>query len=109
MLFLCRELGMDNAFKAIEYGGDTVEGLSMAERMVLCNMAAELGCEAGVVAPDRTTFAYLRAVGRPVEMRRRLWRWRRTAMPPTPPFIASMRRRCSPRSPRRMIRRALRT
>lgn len=67
MLFLCRELGMDNAFKAIEYGGDTVEGLSMAERMVLCNMAAELGCEAGVVAPDRTTFAYLRAVGRPVE------------------------------------------
>nr|WP_303684248.1 aconitase/3-isopropylmalate dehydratase large subunit family protein [Brevundimonas naejangsanensis] len=67
MLFLCRELGMDNAFKAIEYGGDTVEGLSMAERMVLCNMAAELGCEAGVVAPDRTTFAYLRAAGRPVE------------------------------------------
>lgn len=67
MMFLCRELGMDNAFKAIEYGGDTVEGLSMAERMVLCNMAAELGCEAGVVAPDRTTFAYLRAAGRPVE------------------------------------------
>ncbi|MEN5228986.1 3-isopropylmalate dehydratase large subunit [Brevundimonas naejangsanensis] len=67
MLFLCRELGMDNAFKAIEYGGDTVEGLSMAERMVLCNMAAELGCEAGVVAPDRTTFEYLRAAGRPVE------------------------------------------
>jgi len=67
MLFLCRELGMDNAFKAIEYGGDTVEGLSMAERMVLCNMAAELGCEAGVVAPDRTTFDYLRAAGRPVE------------------------------------------
>ncbi len=67
MLFLCRELGMDNAFKAVEYGGDTVEGLSMAERMVLCNMAAELGCEAGVVAPDRTTFDYLRAAGRPVE------------------------------------------
>lgn len=67
MLFLCRGLGMDNAFKAIEYGGDTVEGLSMAERMVLCNMAAELGCEAGVVAPDRTTFDYLRAARRPVE------------------------------------------
>jgi 3-isopropylmalate/(R)-2-methylmalate dehydratase large subunit len=38
----------------------------MAERMVLCNMAAELGAEAGVVAPDRTTFAYLSAVGAPV-------------------------------------------
>jgi 3-isopropylmalate/(R)-2-methylmalate dehydratase large subunit len=67
MLFLCRELGMDNAFTAIEYAGETILGLSMSERMVLCNMAAELGCETGVVAPDQTTFDYLRAVGRPVE------------------------------------------
>lgn len=67
MLFLCRELGLDNAFKAVEYAGETIEAMGMAERMVLCNMAAELGCEAGVVAPDRTTFDYLRAVGAPVE------------------------------------------
>lgn len=67
MLFLCRELGLDNAFKAIEYAGETVEAMGMAERMVLCNMAAELGCEAGVVAPDQTTFDYLRAAGAPVE------------------------------------------
>ena len=67
MLFLCRTLGMDNAFKAVEYGGETVRRMGMAERMVLCNMAAELGCETGVVAPDAVTFDYLRAVGAPVE------------------------------------------
>jgi len=67
MLFLCRELGMDNAFKAVEYTGSTVRAMSMAERMVLCNMAAELGCETGVIAPDGVTFNYLRDSGAPVE------------------------------------------
>ena len=67
MLFLCRVLGMDNAFKAVEYGGETVRAMGMAERMVLCNMAAELGCETGVAAPDTVTFDYLRRAGAPVE------------------------------------------
>lgn len=66
MLFLCRQLGLDNAFKAVEYGGETVEAMSMAERMVLCNMAAELGAETGVVAPDAKTLAYLAERGAPV-------------------------------------------
>ncbi|MSO98444.1 MAG: 3-isopropylmalate dehydratase large subunit [Rhodospirillaceae bacterium] len=64
MLFLCRQLGMDNAFKAMEYGGDTVSSMSMSERGVLCNMAAELGCETGVIAPDQTTLAAIRAAGK---------------------------------------------
>ena len=63
MLLLCRQLGMDNAFKAIEYGGSGMGGLSMAERMVLSNMAAELGCEAGLIAPDARTLAHIRAHG----------------------------------------------
>ena len=67
MLHLCRVLGMDNAFKAVEFAGPAVEAMGMPERMVLCNMAAELGAEAGVVAPDAVTFAYLAAVGAPVE------------------------------------------
>lgn len=71
MLFLCRRLGMANAFRAIEYGGPLIEGMTMSERMVLCNMATELGCETGVVAPDSTTFDYLEAAGRPVEDRER--------------------------------------
>jgi 3-isopropylmalate/(R)-2-methylmalate dehydratase large subunit len=55
MLFLCKRLGMENSFKVIEYAGPTVERMSMAERMVLTNMAAELGAETGIVAPDAAT------------------------------------------------------
>jgi len=64
MLVLCRELGMDNAFRAIEYGGDTVAAMSIGERAVLCNMAAELGAETGLVEADAATLAALRAAGR---------------------------------------------
>jgi 3-isopropylmalate/(R)-2-methylmalate dehydratase large subunit len=64
MLTLCRELGMDNSFRAIEYGGDCVAAMSIGERAVLCNMAAELGAETGLVEADATTVAALRAAGR---------------------------------------------
>ncbi len=64
MLTLTRELGMDNAFKAIEYGGDTVRAMPMAERGVLTNMAAELGAETGMIEPDEITLAAMRAGGR---------------------------------------------
>ncbi len=75
MLFLCRELGMENAFRAVEFAGPTVEALSMPERLVLTNMAAELGAETGVVAPDAITFAWLRDAGVPVadETEARAW------------------------------------
>jgi len=63
MLFLCRELGIDNALRVIEYGGDTVEAMSMSERVVLTNMAAELGAETGIIEPDETTLESIRAGG----------------------------------------------
>jgi 3-isopropylmalate/(R)-2-methylmalate dehydratase large subunit len=63
MLFLCRELGIENAFRVIEYGGDTVEAMSMSERVVLTNMAAELGAETGIIEPDETTLESIRAGG----------------------------------------------
>lgn len=47
----------------IEYCGTTVESLSMEARMTLCNMAVEVGARAAIIAPDKTTFDYLR--GRP--------------------------------------------
>ncbi|MEO1493797.1 MAG: 3-isopropylmalate dehydratase large subunit [Pseudomonadota bacterium] len=47
----------------IEYCGEAIRGLSMEGRMTVCNMAIEGGARAGLVAPDETTFAYLR--GRP--------------------------------------------
>ncbi len=47
----------------IEYRGPAIEALSMEERMTVCNMSIEAGARAGMVAPDATTFEYLR--GRP--------------------------------------------
>jgi 3-isopropylmalate/(R)-2-methylmalate dehydratase large subunit len=47
----------------IEYAGEAVRGLSMEGRMTMCNMSIEGGARAGLVAPDDTTFAYLK--GRP--------------------------------------------
>ena len=47
----------------IEYRGGAIRALSMEARMTICNMSIEAGARAGMIAPDETTFAYLR--GRP--------------------------------------------
>jgi 3-isopropylmalate/(R)-2-methylmalate dehydratase large subunit len=47
----------------IEYRGEAIRSLSMEGRMTVCNMSIEAGARAGMIAPDETTFAYLR--GRP--------------------------------------------
>src|SRR3954449_12277934 len=47
----------------IEYRGDAIRALSMEGRMTICNMSIEAGAPAGMVAPDDTTFAFLK--GRP--------------------------------------------
>jgi 3-isopropylmalate/(R)-2-methylmalate dehydratase large subunit len=47
----------------LEYRGPGIEALSMDERMTICNMSIEAGARAGMVAPDETTFAYVK--GRP--------------------------------------------
>ena len=47
----------------IEFRGSTIEAMSMDERMTICNMSIEAGARAGMIAPDATTFAYLK--GRP--------------------------------------------
>ena len=44
----------------IEYAGKTVRALSMEGRMTMCNMSIEAGARAGLVAPDDTTFRYLK-------------------------------------------------
>ncbi len=49
---------------AIEYDGDTVRRMTMAERMTLCNMTIEAGSRSGLIAPDDTTFAWIE--GRPL-------------------------------------------
>src|SRR6476646_1871945 len=47
----------------VEFAGPVIEGLSMEGRMTICNMTIEGGGRAGMIAPDATTFEYLR--GRP--------------------------------------------
>src|ERR1700761_6975428 len=47
-----------------EYRGSTIRGLSMDERMTVCNMSIEGGARAGMIAPDATTFAYLKGLPR---------------------------------------------
>lgn len=56
---------------AIEFTGGLISGLSMEARMTLCNMAIEAGARIGLIAPDDTTFAYLK--GRPLAPQRALW------------------------------------
>ena len=47
----------------VEYTGEAIRNLSMEGRMTVCNMSIEAGARAGMIAPDETTFAYLK--GRP--------------------------------------------
>ena len=47
----------------LEYRGSAIKALSMEARMTICNMSIEAGARAGMIAPDETTFAYLK--GRP--------------------------------------------
>ena len=47
----------------IEYAGEAIRALNMAGRMTICNMSIEAGARAGLIAPDETTFAYIK--GRP--------------------------------------------
>jgi 3-isopropylmalate/(R)-2-methylmalate dehydratase large subunit len=44
----------------IEYTGDAIKKLSMEERMTVCNMSIEAGARAGMIAPDETTYQYLK-------------------------------------------------
>jgi 3-isopropylmalate/(R)-2-methylmalate dehydratase large subunit len=74
MLHLLGRFGMNGGrYQAVEFCGEAVRALSMAERMTLANMSAELGAQVGLVAPDETTRAWLAAHGAPgVEVGR--WR-----------------------------------
>jgi 3-isopropylmalate/(R)-2-methylmalate dehydratase large subunit len=61
ILEIIRRLGVNGGVGyAYEYAGDTIERMSMDERMTICNMSIEGGARAGYVNPDDTTFAYLR-------------------------------------------------
>ena len=60
----------------LEYTGSAIRALSMEERMTVCNMSIEAGARAGLIAPDQTTFDYLRGrSGAPADYAAAVARW----------------------------------
>jgi len=75
----------------IEYGGSVIRAMSMEGRFTICNMSIEAGARAGMIAPDDTTFAWLR--DRPFAPKGKLWddavrHWRTLASDPQAAFDA---------------------
>ena len=66
MLKMIGVFGMNGGqYQAVEFCGEAVRSLGMAERMTLSNMSAELGAQAGLIAPDQVTQDWLAATGAP--------------------------------------------
>jgi len=64
ILRLVADLGEEGArYKALEFTGDTIEGLPMAGRFTVCNMAIEAGAKTGIIPADTVTRDYLRGRG----------------------------------------------
>ena len=60
VLRIIGDIGADGAdYKSVEFAGPAIEAMSVGSRMVLCNMAAEMGAKNAYVAPDATTRAWL--------------------------------------------------
>ncbi|MDR2545809.1 MAG: 3-isopropylmalate dehydratase large subunit [Methanobrevibacter sp.] len=61
ILHVIGEVGADGAnYKACEFGGETINNMTVSDRMVLCNMAIEMGGKTGLVEPDNKTLDYLK-------------------------------------------------
>jgi 3-isopropylmalate/(R)-2-methylmalate dehydratase large subunit len=61
ILAIIGQIGTDGATGCVvEYSGSAIRNLSMEGRMTICNMSIEAGARAGMIAPDETTFAYLK-------------------------------------------------
>lgn len=71
-LYIIAKLGTGGATGYfVEYAGEAVSSLSMEQRMTLCNLSIEMGARGGMVAPDQTTFDYLK--GREFAPKGREW------------------------------------
>ena len=77
MLHMIGRFGMNGGqYQAVEFAGEAVSALSMSERMTLSNMSAELGAQAGLIAADDTTVAFLRQCGVSEERLHDALQWR---------------------------------
>ncbi len=90
ILLLLSKIGIGGGTgRVFEYRGEAIRGLTMEQRMTICNMSIEGGARAGLVAPDDTTFEYL--AGRPHAPKNAAWdravtRWRALATDETATF-----------------------
>ncbi len=86
VLGIIGRIGTDGATGyAIEFAGSAIRALSMEGRMTVCNMSIEAGARAGMIAPDETTYAYLkgrRFAPKGAEWERALEHWRRLPTDP---------------------------
>jgi len=72
ILAIINQIGVDGGSgHVLEYRGSAVDAMSMEGRMTVCNMSIEAGARAGLIAPDETTFSYLK--GRPFAPRGDDW------------------------------------
>lgn len=61
ILYVIAQLGTDGGTgHFVEYAGNAIRGLSMEGRMTVCNMSIEMGARGGMIAPDTTTFEYIK-------------------------------------------------
>jgi 3-isopropylmalate/(R)-2-methylmalate dehydratase large subunit len=80
MLHMLGRFGMNGGqYQAVEFCGEAVRALPMQERMTLSNMSAEMGAQAGLIAPDATTADWLRSAGVPAEALDNLTQWQTDA------------------------------
>ena len=60
ILHIIGQMGVDGStYKACEFAGETVSNMTVSDRMVLCNMAIEMGGKTGLVEPDKKTIEYI--------------------------------------------------
>jgi 3-isopropylmalate/(R)-2-methylmalate dehydratase large subunit len=76
MLHMIGRFGMNGGqYQAVEFSGTAVQAMSMAERMTLSNMSAEMGAQAGLIAADATTLNHLQSIGVAPEQLERAEQW----------------------------------
>ncbi|MFH0763829.1 MAG: 3-isopropylmalate dehydratase large subunit [Candidatus Omnitrophota bacterium] len=63
ILYVIGDIGVDGAhYRAMEFCGETIENLSIDDRLAMCNMAIEAGAKNGIISPDRVISRYIKAI-----------------------------------------------
>ncbi len=89
-LYIISQLGTGGATGYfVEYAGEAIRALSMEERMTVCNLSIEMGARGGMIAPDDTTFEYIRGrrfAPKGEELEKAIAQWRALASDPDAVF-----------------------